>query len=1011
MVSNKLIQKQIRRYLLNHHLEDPNIVQFIHAVNDSYVAYERDKEIVNHAFLESEKEYHNINESLKKEYEAKKQSIANLYNSLDVIDDDYEDLKENDRSDDLVYISKYLNRQIEKRRQTEQDLLTTIELLKTLLANLHSGVLVEDEFRNILFTNQMFCDIFQLPTSPESMIGFNCANSAESSKHLFVNPEQFTTEIQTIIAQRKPIINQQLQVVNGRYLERDYIPIFIKEEDKGHLWKYTDITSRIENKNLLMQSEERNRLIMNAALNAIITIDGKGYITFWNNQAETLFGWKREEVVGKPLTETIIPAMHHQGHQMGMERYMRTGVGKVLNQQLEMEALRSDGTLFPIEISITPIYQNDELFFCSFIQDISKRKKAEKKLRLQEEKYRNIIANMNLGMLEVDNDNCIQFANQSFLKISGYELDDLLGKNPEELFVSGENLQLIESKRKLRTQGVSDIYQLPIKNKRGELRWWAISGAPNYDDKGNLKGSIGIHLDITEQKELEIELENEKSKAIQASKAKESFLANMSHEIRTPLNAIIGFLRELEKEPLPEKQRVYLENSTIASKHLLSIINNILDISKIESGEMSLVNSDFELEKSIENVISILQPRAIQKGLELRMNFDPLIAKALKGDTLRIEQILFNLLGNALKFTFQGSIWVNCRLQKAHSDSQEICITVMDSGIGMEADFLQTIFNKFSQEENETAQKVGGTGLGMTITKELIELMQGSISIESERNKGTTVKIYLNLQLGSLKNIVVETNKSKVIDLQGIRVLLVEDNEFNRMVAQNTLKTTNCIVTEAENGAEAVALVRNHSFDLILMDIQMPVMDGITATTRIRTNLQCTTPIIAFTANAFKSEIEKCKQAGMNDYITKPFEEKLLLEKMMQHLDANRKEKENTVGTRSYNLSKLYSLSRGNEEFIQKMIEIFNTQCTHVMEAIEKAIAAENFLEVSRLIHKIKPSIDEMGIQSIYHEVRELEEISKNTTDLERIQFLFEIIQKQLKLSILELKTHELTNK
>lgn len=332
----------------------------------------------------------------------------------------------------------------------------------------------------------------------------------------------------------------------------------------------------------------------------------------------------------------------------------------------------------------------------------------------------------------------------------------------------------------------------------------------------------------------------------------------------------------------------------------------------------------------------------------------------------------------------------------------------MDTGIGMEADFLKTIFNKFSQEENTAAPKVGGTGLGMTITKELIELMQGSISIESERNKGTTVKICLHLQLGSLKNIVVETNKSSAIDLQGIRVLLVEDNEFNRMVAQNTLKTTHCIVTEAENGAEAVALVRNHSFDLILMDIQMPVMDGITATTRIRTNLQCTTPIIAFTANAFKTEIEKCKQAGMNDYITKPFEEKLLLEKMMQQLNAHRKENEITQVKRSYNLDKLHSLSRGNEEFIQKMIEIFNTQCTSVMEAIEEAIEVQNFPEVSRLIHKIKPSIDEMGIQSLYHEVRELEEISKNTSDVERIQCLFEIIQKQLNYSIAELKTHEL---
>lgn len=1184
MEQHKLLQKQIRKYLDQDCLENPLLKNFIKAVNDSYVSFERDKEIVNHAFQESEKEYHTINQSLKEEYELKKQSIANLYDTLEAMEDDFEDIKNKENADDLVFISKYLNRQIEKQKKNEiwihrlasmkqllmeiassyinisydkvnntknetlkrlaqfvnadrayifdynhinetcsntfewcnegiipqienlqnipfeymsdwvesnkkgetmsipivedlpegelkqilceQDiksllvlpimgkkeclgfvgfdsvkshyeytdkekdlllffaqmianveernkielnLIHNIELQKTLLANLQSGILVEDENRSILFTNQMFCDLFQIPASPDDLIEVDCTNSANQSKDLFVNPEHFAPRIEEILKNRTIVVNENLQMKNGKFLERDYIPIYIKNEYKGHLWKYTDITSRIESKLLLEQSEERNRLIMNSVLNAIINIDKTGKITFWNNQAEQIFGWKKDEVLGKTLPETIIPKQHHNGHENGINHYIKTGKGSVLNKQIELPALKKDGTEFPIEISIIPIKQNNELFFCSFIQDISERKKAENQLKFQEEKYRNIIANMNLGMLEVDNEEKILFANQSFSKISGYGVSELLGKNPSKLFVFGENIDKIEEKKQLRDEGKSDIYQIPVKNKRGELRWWAISGAPNYDDKGNLIGSIGIHLDITEQKQLEIDLENEKMKALEASKAKEAFLANMSHEIRTPLNAIIGFLREVEKQNITDSQRKYIENSTIASKHLLSIINNILDISKIEAGEMSLENIDFELKKSIENVITILEPKAVQKGLSIEIDFDDTISKALKGDALRIEQILFNLIGNSLKFTQKGFIRVKCHLIQEYNSKQDICISIIDSGIGMDASFVHSIFTKFSQEEKDTTRKFGGTGLGMAITKELIDLMKGEITIESIKSKGTTIKINLTLDKGSVKNIVEEKTKTVNTSLENIKILLVEDNEFNRIVAQNTLKISNCEVVEAENGQEAVGILKTTTFDIILMDIQMPIMDGIEATTIIRNELKLKTPIIALTANAFKTEIEKCKSVGMNDYVTKPFEEEVLFETISKYL-AN----EDTVNleiktnTSTYNLSNLQSLSRGNQEFINKMITIFISQTKEIIDETEKAINENNFLEVSRLIHKIKPSVDGMGIKTIYNEVRSLETISKTSTDKDAIHALFLTIKNVLLQTVQELEENEL---
>lgn len=1009
---HKLLQRQINKHLTPDYIENPSVKEFIQAVNFSYLSYERDKELMDHAFKVSEIEYNQINDSLKNEFDLKKQSISNLYDSLEVLEGGFDEIKSDDDVDDLLFISKYLRKEIEKRKEIENNLSTTVELLKTLLANLQSGILVEDENRKILFTNDMFCDMFTIPVAPEMMIGVDCTNSAEQSKSFFKKSEEFSPRIDEILKQRKICANELLETIDNHFLERDYIPIYINNEYKGHLWKYTDVTQRIQSKTLLEQSEERNRLIMNSALNAIINIDSKGKITFWNTKAEKIFGWKREEVIGKLLSETIIPNQHKLGHEEGMKHYLNTGEGPVLNKQLELPAINKEGIEFPIEISIIPIKQNNELFFCSFIQDISKRKTAEKKLKFQEEKYRNIIANMNLGLIEVDNDEIIKYANQSFLEISGYEMNELIGKNPSQLFVFGENTNTIKTKKKLREKGISDIYQIPVKNKRGELRWWAISGAPNFDDQENLVGSIGIHLDITEQKQLEIDLETEKLKAEEASKAKEAFLANMSHEIRTPLNAIIGFLRELSKQELTDLQKKYIENSSIASKHLLAIINNILDISKIEAGEMSLEKEDFILENCINNIITVLHPKANQKGISLNSNHNALISKVLKGDALRIEQILFNLVGNSLKFTQKGKINIDCKLIHDYTDSQDISISISDTGIGMDKEFLNTIYKKFSQEDLEVTRKFGGTGLGMAITHELVQLMNGKIEIESEKNVGTTIRIFLHFKKGDIANLKKPHQETATTSLENISILLVEDNDMNRMVAQNSLQYYNCRVTEAENGTEALEILKKENFDIILMDIQMPEMDGIEATKIIRTEFKLKTPIIALTANAFKSEIEKCKKVGMDDYVTKPFDEVNLIETIAKHTIHKGNRFQNIKKIKKieklYNLNSLNNLSRGNKEFVEKMVVIFIEQTHTTLEKIKNAIEAENFIEVSQLIHKIKPSIEGIGVTSILDDVKILEKIAKESNDKKQIDTLFLRINKVLTEVVIQLKENEI---
>lgn len=641
-------------------------------------------------------------------------------------------------------------------------------------------------------------------------------------------------------------------------------------------------------------------------------------------------------------------------------------------------------------------------------EQLRKRKRAEDYIKQQEEKYRNIIANMNLGLIEVDNDEIIQYANQSFCNVSGFELDEVIGKNPNTLFLYGENnLRFLQDQIELRKKGISSVYQLPVKNKRGEIRWWAISGAPNYDDHGNLLGSIGIHLDITDQKKLEEELKLEKAKALEASKAKEVFLANMSHEIRTPLNGIIGFLRELKRSYLSDNQKEFVENSYNASQHLLSIINNILDISKIESGEMSLENKSFSITDSIQKVISVLKPKAEEKKLNLITYFSPDILPALKGDSLRLEQVLYNIIGNSLKFTTEGHIKVEAKVLKSLPNQQTISISITDTGIGMSEEYVRNIFKKFNQEDSSISRKYGGTGLGMSITRELVHLMKGEINVKSEKNSGTCITIILILDKGSEENLKESDWKNQNISIVGTKVLLVEDNALNQLVAEKSLKHFKCSIVKAENGKIATEILKKEQFDIILMDVQMPEMDGIEATKILRNELGISTPIIALTANAFKTEIDNCINAGMNDYITKPFSEENLLSTIYKYVKITEKIKDIPSDTNEalYDLKNIEFLSRGDENFIQKMLSIFILQTETTIPLVEKAFEKKNYPEIAKLMHKIKPGIQAVGINSIENGIKQLELLAiEQNKELPELYSLFEKIKQTLEIVVKQLK-------
>ena len=606
--------------------------------------------------------------------------------------------------------------------------------------------------------------------------------------------------------------------------------------------------------------------------------------------------------------------------------------------------------------------------FSQMLVNVIERKRHDGLLVRQEEKYRNIITNMNLGIIEVDENENILYANQSFCDISGYNQDEIKKLKATRFLHSSEDDLVLSEKNKLKGNGVSLGYELAVKNKQGEPRWWFVSDAPNYNDKNEHVGSIGIHLDITDQKKLEKELEQAIIVAEEASKAKEVFLANMSHEIRTPLNVITGMIRELGKDDLTDKQRKYISHSETAVYHLLTIVNNILDMSKIEAGEFKLENKEFSISSVASDVMSILYSKAQEKGLELRIVESSDIKKSLIGDAGRLRQIFINLMGNSLKFTERGFVELKISAVSINNDNQRLLFEINDSGIGMSEPFMKKLFDKFSQEEGAANRRFEGTGLGMSITRELVQLMDSDIVAKSQKGVGTQISFEVDFPIGSQNSLVAKTDKASKNCFEGTRVLLVEDNEMNRFIAIQSLNFVGCVVTEAENGLVAIEKLRAVDFDVVLMDIQMPVMDGVEATKLIRSELSKEIPIIALTANAFKHDIDLYLSVGMNDYLIKPYREDDLYSKIGIFKNNNMVVEHTQILTKEkplYSLAQLQEIGKDDKSFVDSMLRMFVDVASQGIIQFKEYQASNDIESIRKLAHKIKPNIQILEIAAI----------------------------------------------
>jgi PAS domain S-box-containing protein len=638
------------------------------------------------------------------------------------------------------------------------------------------------------------------------------------------------------------------------------------------------------------------------------------------------------------------------------------------------------------------IEDSEQSLVVSVARDITNIKQLTSDLESNRQRLDLALEASNTGLWEWSPISGQTFQNEQWFRQLGYQAEEFSDNpNPFNAIMHPEDADRVYNKlNKCRTER-SDSYEseFRLKAKDGSWKWILSKGKVVLrNSQGEAERFVGVHLDITERKSMEQELYRAKEEAEAATKAKSDFLANMSHEIRTPMNAIMGMTHLALQTDLTPKQQDYMKKTYGAATSLLGLINDILDFSKIEAGKMDMEAVGFHLDDVLDNVSTLISTKAGDKGLALEFQTPSTVPRFLIGDSLRLGQVLINLSNNAVKFTDKGAVTIETSLVEETPEQLILQFTVRDTGIGLTREQIGKLFKSFSQADTSITRKFGGTGLGLTISKRLVEMMNGEIWVESDPGKGSSFIFTAVFGHGNASEITVRSSQQQLDEsalrsIQGAQILLVEDNEINQQVAQELLENSGFFVDIAENGLKAVEAVEAKDYDIVLMDIQMPVMDGYQATTKIRQNPEFTSlPILAMSASAMTQDQEDAVSAGMNDHVPKPVQPHQLFSSLLKWIKpGNRPLPEAKLEPASQDalpaselpdqlpgIDFVLGLSRvvGNQSLYLKLLKKFKKNQESVIAEIKTELQNGELKTAERLAHTVKGVSGNIGAMDLH---------------------------------------------
>ena len=766
---------------------------------------------------------------------------------------------------------------ITERKRVENALRKSEEEYRAILESIEDGYFEVDLAGNFTFFNKSMCEISG--SSPDELLGMNNMEyvSKETAKKMY---QTFSEIYQT----GKPAKIMGYEVIrkdgSTRIVE---LSASLMRDSSGQPIGFRGVARDVTERK---RAEELYKILTEKSFAGIYVVqDGK--FRYLNPHAAAYAGYTPEDLIGKAAFSIVHPEDAEMVKQFSKEMLK----GK-RTSPYEFRVLGEDGEPRWIVETVAPIYFEGEPAVLGNSMDVTGKKEADEAMRESEQRFANVVNFLPDATMIVDRDGKVIVWNQAMEEMTGVNAEEMLGKGDYEYSLPfyGErrpilidlvfitDIDIEEKYSFVRKEKELLLAEIEVPRLRGEKRVLWGKAAPIFNTYGELVGAIESIRDITKHKRVEKKLQQAKEEAVIANLTKTEFLASMSHEIRTPMNAIVGMADLLGESPLNAEQQQYVQVFRSAGKNLLSLIDDILDISKVEAGQVNIEKIGFDLADVVEKTCEIMALRAREKGLELACHVMPDVPTYLAGDPVRLRQILVNLIGNAVKFTEKGEVFVEVKREGSELGSQgegdvELIFSVADTGIGIPPEKVDAVFDIFTQADSSTTREYGGTGLGLTISKRLAELMDGRMWAESKVGEGST--FYFTAKFG-VQSGLIRQDSPPAMDLSGLKALLVDDNPTDRMVLGQMLTTSGALVTEADNGEHGLAELRrameaDDSYRLVLLDSRMPGMGGFSVAEHIKNDPHFVgVTIMMLTSDHRNGDIDKCRELGIGGYLIKP---------------------------------------------------------------------------------------------------------------------------------------------